>query len=357
MLFALWAATAALACEDVGASASKARDAVLMMEYTDALRSLADAEAGMRCGGVVARHELGLYWLVEGARKGFTGEEDEARLAFAAAARVAPDLWVVDFGPELQKLYHRARAETSGRATLTIDDVPPGWVVAVDGRRVELPAELPAGLHVVQVGADADDIEFMELVRAAAGDDVALHTGITPPAPEPAVVPEAAEDRPASALSVHVGVGAEAAVGDELTRQTVTDGVAVEPALKAQLPLELGLRLDLGTAWARAAAGGAPSLSGGLLYASDAGIELARSSWLVHGAAGVRVDPVRAGLLIGLALPGRQALRLTFGVDLPAALAVEARVGANLVATRGIEPAGALAVTWTPRLTEWGDAR
>ena len=117
-------------------------------------------------------------WLAEGTRAYMQGDEKVARLAFAAAARVAPDVWVDSYGPMVKKVYDSAAQHDSGAGSVRIHPDPDGWSTALDGHQVDFPIEVAAGLHLLQVGRGADQTDYAEIFYLPRDDTYFVLTGL-----------------------------------------------------------------------------------------------------------------------------------------------------------------------------------
>lgn len=105
------------------------------------------------CGPLAEPPVLARMWLSQAVLYAARGSDDAADDALAAAARVSPTTWNDMYGPTLQERW----ASTAERldpspATLRVEPLPAGWVAAVDGERMTVPAELPSGPHLLQLG-------------------------------------------------------------------------------------------------------------------------------------------------------------------------------------------------------------
>jgi hypothetical protein len=89
------------------------------------------------------------------------GDDSGARVRFADALSIHPDLgWVDAFPSEARPLFDQAAELVGQRPEATLELAPPeGMRVWIDGREVADPTEplaLPAGHHLVQVGSGSD---------------------------------------------------------------------------------------------------------------------------------------------------------------------------------------------------------
>jgi len=330
-------------CPDVSPTLRRAQESLLLMEDRDAAEAIAEIEASFGCG-FISDDNLARYWLLVATQRFLAGEEGYAE-RFRAAAAAEPDTWIVDLGDAVRAAYDEAVAEMPDDGRIDVTGVPTGWVVRVDGRARELPAELPAGTHLVQVGPDLDTVEVHRLAVLVAGQGTVIDAdieGYEPPPP-----PSTSGSMPVRA---HAAAGVQLTQGEELTRQVQGDAVT-EPATKLAVPLELGLALAPGPWWARLQLGVAPQASGGLLYLGSGEVRSASTAVEIAAAGGVTVASVDLGVLAGVSVPSRTVVRAVAALPIVGPLAGELRVGANVHPARGVEPGGSLHVVFRPTLT------
>jgi hypothetical protein len=329
----------AWACDDVGTEARAARDLLLMMERDQAGAALERARAALSCD-LVDPTELAVLYLMEAAFRTFDGDDAGARGLFAAAGRVAPDVWLVDLGPELQETYRQAKLDPVPDGALSWEGVPDGAEVRVDGapapgRRVE-----GGGVRTLQVvRAGAVVFGATQLVEG----DVTVQVAPAPPPVAPAPAPSA--PRPEGRWALHLATGGELVLG-----QPVTAGTRDERGTRAAASLEVGARLRLGPTFWRPTVGVGQSLGSPLLYA--AGDEVRATTTVVTAGltGGVVLGRAAVGLQGGAWLPGRQSLRAVAGGRIAGPLWAEARLGAHRVAGRPLEPVGSVWVVVAPTL-------
>ncbi|MEQ1571756.1 MAG: hypothetical protein ABMA64_39370, partial [Myxococcota bacterium] len=196
----------------------------LILTNLDAARQrLRQLEAAFACGTIAESEVLGRLWLAQGAISGLSGKPGDAIEPWRSAGRVSAGRWVAEYGQVLRDQYELAiDAPTPEMSTLVLDPPLFRWMGAVDGQVVEFPAQVPAGLHLVQVGADELNVAFARMVVTEPGEEVLVQTGISEPsnfvaAPEPA--PETAParsrppPRPPPRASLYTAVGADLALG------------------------------------------------------------------------------------------------------------------------------------------------
>jgi hypothetical protein len=228
MISMLWmAAFAPLAhadCDDFATLVQSAETAVSGGRVDEAAATLRQAELSLACSPVPSPALLGRMWLAEGTRAYMQGDEKVSRLAFAAAARVAPDLWIDSYGPAVEKIYRTASSHDSGNGSVRIHPNPDGWSTTLDGSAVSFPADAPSGLHLLQVGRSADQTDYAEIFFLPRDDTYFVLTGLEdnpiatvaqvepepPVEPTPPVEPEAPAEVEPPAVAEVVPVPLEA---------------------------------------------------------------------------------------------------------------------------------------------------
>ncbi len=123
-----------------------AERAVLEGRFDDYPGLSEQVDASLSCGPRVEPRLAARLFLIEGARLHFSGAADGARLAFATAHGIAPELWNLDYGADTRAVYDAAVADRpTGRGTLVLEtETAEGWMTAIDGALAPLPAEAPS---------------------------------------------------------------------------------------------------------------------------------------------------------------------------------------------------------------------
>ena len=132
----------------------------------------------LACGPAAEVDVLARLWLAEAVILSAFGDEGGADDALKAAGRVAPTLWLDVYGPEFQARWFAAQAEEIVPGRLRLQPVPEGHITLVDGSEVHLPGLVPSGLHVAQVGPDADNITFAQEIFLLPDQDLVVRTGL-----------------------------------------------------------------------------------------------------------------------------------------------------------------------------------
>lgn len=232
LLLAILAPTAHADCDDVAILVERAEQAVIEGRHDAAGATLEQAEKALACGAVPAPKLLGRMWLAEGTRAYLQGDEKVARLAFAAASRVASELWVDSYGPQVRKIYESAAQHDPGTGSVRIHPNPEGWSKALDGHQVDFPIELAAGLHLLQVGRSAAQTDYAEIFYLPREDTYFVLTGLedTPivsldgVAPTVSVAEEEPQVQPEEPASEDSGQGG----GDQAVAEAQPQGEALE---------------------------------------------------------------------------------------------------------------------------------
>jgi hypothetical protein len=347
--FVLLIASALAADCDLDAALDSARDTVLQLDFDAASERLRDVEREFgRCPAEA--EQVARFWLASGALEAFQGDEEARDEALVAAKAANVSFWDPVWGDELQEAW--ANASASGApASLRVLDVPPGYVVRVDGTVRVRPEEVAVdpGLHVVQ--AFAKEVGFGRVVRAAPGADVSIETDLVElpreawasealvpeiavprPVPEPPPTDRGSEER-VVALTAGLGLGVWGGPSFEL------DGVR-EAGTKFLPAVEVGIWVAPSESfWIRGAIGAEIALGTRFVYfAGEVGQAEGRSlpvAPVLHVAAGTQLGggPIGVGGLVGMQLPSRVPLRAVGRYSM-GRFAVEARLGANLLGVR-----------------------
>jgi len=233
MLSLLWlAALSPLAhaeCDDVATLVDSAEQAVIEARTDDAGATLRQAEAALGCSPVPSAALLARMWLAEGTRAYMQGDEKVARLAFAAAARVAPEVWVESYGPQVRQIYKTAAEHDGGTGSVRIHPNPEGWSTTLDGEAVSFPFDAASGLHMVQVGRSAERTEYSEVFYLPRDETYFILTGLED---TPIVSMASADPEPPVVTEPEPPVVTEPAVVD------VEPPVVPDPAQTGPTPLE-----------------------------------------------------------------------------------------------------------------------
>lgn len=335
-----------------------AQRSVVEADLRETARILSALEEALSCGTIAEPELLGRTWLVEGALLTLEGDAEAAADAWRAAARVAPGVWVEDFGGTLREAYEAAIRQPARMSSIQVD--PPLFQLSgfVDGRPVDFPHPVEAGLHVIQIGPDLDQIQFSRILLVFPDAPSVVITGIEelprdrppeastddPPTPTEAPPnPHAGEPR----LTLHTATGAAL---------TLAGGEAAPddaPPTQLTVPIETGLVVRPGgVAWIRAAASAAPLLGGSFTYTDDRGQGSASSALGWHLAGGVAADQGDMGLLVSMQWPGRWGIRGVVASSplqqIP--LGLEGRLGLSILADSPPAPSLELLAVIRPRL-------
>jgi hypothetical protein len=195
-------APARAGCDQVEQFVARAEQAVLEDRLEDAGRALRDVEVAFSCGPVVDPDLLVRFWLAQGARETLLGDVRAAALAFRSASMLAPDHWPVDYGIKPFIQYKAASELWLAEGSVQLHPDPGERITALDGELVSFPAPALEGLHLVQVGAGREAMEFASIVRVQPDEPTMVLTGL----PAPGVAEERSSARtPRPVVKVRTG--------------------------------------------------------------------------------------------------------------------------------------------------------
>ncbi len=176
----LLAATAHGSCDEAPQFVQAAEQAILEERLDQASEFLKNAEVAFSCGPLVEPALLNRYWLAEGALRTRLGDTRQAGLSFAAAARLVPGHWPLDYGIKSYVQFMAASEHWLRESSLRLHPEPEQRLTALDGAETEFPAVVLEGLHLVQVGADLRAVEFASFVLVSADEPFLVMTGLEP---------------------------------------------------------------------------------------------------------------------------------------------------------------------------------
>ena len=169
-------------CEEPVSQLDSAQRAVLSADLDGARQHIDRALAALGCmEGVADPSLLARIWLVEGALATFEGDEAGAALAWAAAHRVSPALWIEDYGMRLRRAYDAASAFEPGTGVVTLDPPLGAAEGFIDGPWAVFPADTQAGLHAIQVVSPEGETVFGGVVFVGEGSNNRVTTGLSGP--------------------------------------------------------------------------------------------------------------------------------------------------------------------------------
>jgi hypothetical protein len=339
-------ARVAAACEPVDRPVADAAVALDGLDVDRAAVQLAAARDDLDCGAFVDPAALAGLWLAEGRLAALTGDDGIAILDFEAAHRLTPSLDVKGQGDPIEALYAQALASPADPVSIELaSPLSSPWAVAIDGAEVRAwPAQVPRGLHVVQIGDGADRVLFARVVRVEPGAVAQIDHGL-PERPPP--LPPVPLDVTASG---ELGVSADFAFGK--SQSTYVDGEELaEPAAKLLLPVDVAATVTIGKVWTRLGAQIGPLVGGEFVY-GDVDVPGSQAwAWGVDLSAGRTFGAQRLGLLVGARLPSRALLRAVGDLALgDTGLMLEGQAGINAPTQRPIEPALSVGIRYgSPR--------
>jgi hypothetical protein len=328
MLSWAWAAPC-----DVDQDVMAAYGALVKGELAEAERGLGSAEQALGCAAQPSgTQSLGRFWLVEGALLAAEGDPG-ASMSFAAARRVAPELWLPDLGEPARRLWETATPESdTGQLALDLE---------LHQRKASLDGQpwtgepVSAGLHALQLQDPDGTPCFGAMIYVGAGTVTNVTTDLPAEAPPP---PPALPSVRLFELSAELSTGASLAVGPQL-RVSHADGELREPGVKLVFPVLVSGRVRQKELWGQLETGFGWLVAGPYLSVKANG-ELHRTPFRFDIAlgGGTRVGPFDLGAMTGIQWPGRLSERLVASMALPSALSLGARAGFNVATDRPIEP-------------------
>lgn len=215
-------------CPNVASALEDARQAVLSLDDAGASAALTAVESGFGCGPWARPEEIGRLWLIEGARAALAGHDDEAEDAFAAAHRLAPDLWDADLGPDLRRRYDEATTRPAPPpGEIRVAPAPADLTVMLDGTPIEVPHLTAGGLHVVQIGPAEGPAVFARVFLLPADELLVIESGLPERYGEDLSAAEAAR----SASQVRLDPALEAEI-TELRRRAARDWGDIEASTR-----------------------------------------------------------------------------------------------------------------------------
>ena len=147
----------AAACEDLQGPVESIERQVILGDLEPISALLERAEAAVACAEQLPPTLLARLFRAEGAWLSLLGADEEATLAFASAARLAPGRWSPALPAEMEGTFKAAseRQGELGTGTLRVEGHPAGVaIVEVNGQATGPRADLPAGLHTVRIRGD-----------------------------------------------------------------------------------------------------------------------------------------------------------------------------------------------------------
>jgi len=144
----------AAACEDLQGPVESIERQVILGDLEPIRGLLERAEAAVACAEQLPPTQLARLFRAEGAWLSLLGAEEEATLAFASAARLAPGRWSPALPADMEGTFKAASARQGelGTGTLRVEGQPLGIaIVEVNGQATGPRADLPAGLHTVRI--------------------------------------------------------------------------------------------------------------------------------------------------------------------------------------------------------------
>lgn len=265
-------------CPSVDIWLDRAEQDIVALRLEQARESLGQAEAGFSCGPPATPAQIARFWRAEGVWLTMQKRTEDADLSFAAARRLEPEVWTAAFGTELERQFKAAVGIDDPPSMLELQPWDPRYLGWVDGRLTSFPAQLDAGLHLVQASRSPEpasaSVEYGTLMVFSDGATTTLNTpfprdaGLLAEAPAP---PVPAEPGSRSSLAWVAGGAASALAGGALlwigSRQNDAYPAAVDAYEAGQLSQTEALAEVTGTHRAQVGLG----VGGGALLAVGAG--------------------------------------------------------------------------------------
>jgi len=357
LMLSLIPAAQAEGCDVRDSALDEFENAVIEYRLADAETALGTLDGSLVCGDVMKPRQIARMWLAEAVLLQLLGEKEDATIAFAAVSRVDNEYWNADFGPEMRRLYDTAWKAEVGRGIIVLEPEPTGYIATLNGVPASFPAELPEGLHMVQAGETLRTITFARIVHVKRGGtahletDIKQHVANKPPAgaEAPAKPPKPPKEASDGGLRLHAALGSVMILGSKLADKDIY-GFA-EPAAKLNIPLELGAGLVTDSVWMRGALLASPLLGGQYLWQKSDGTAGTSGVGLGgHAGAGLVMDDLEFGLLVGGQFPGRMGVHGAGSLGLGDMLRMEGRLGLNIGTGGRVEGVLGAMLTVSPTL-------
>ena len=238
----LWLLAPALAgvCAERVPPLLRAEEAAGAGKLEEADLALQALQLAFGCGGPAEPDLLARMWVAEAriaqAREDTPACED----AIAAARGVSPQLQIP---PEVDPIYPCFRSTPPAEpqtGTLTVE--PPGIALFLDGQPLSSPASAPSGLHLLQGGPLADQIEAASVIFVPPAIDLVIRMPVQlPPPPPPPPAPRRtlpARDRGLLVLGAATAVGGGVLSGVALSQNRVMSEALTHEEVDAAFRLQ-----------------------------------------------------------------------------------------------------------------------
>jgi hypothetical protein len=176
---------AAAACADPVDIVAALEQATMEGRFDVADRASDALVASFGCGGPADKELVARLWLSRAVLAAARGDDAAATDALAAAKRVSPTTWNEMYGPTLRERWEQSASLPAGAVgSLRLDSLPDGAPhpdgahSAIDGERVSLPAEVPSGLHLLQVGPSPRNFTGAQVFYLPPGLELVLDPGL-----------------------------------------------------------------------------------------------------------------------------------------------------------------------------------
>jgi hypothetical protein len=188
-LFFTIAAVARAECDDPELLLESLEQATASGRFEEAETSSKLLVEALGCGKLAHPSLVARMWVTEAVLLSVRGEVAASDDALAAAARIAPSEPPELYGSAVRKRWEAAsRRPLPEMGRVRLDPLPEGYLGVIDGALHEFPTDLPAGLHLLQVGPELDRMETARVFDLPPGLDLVLELPFERPLQGP--VPE-----------------------------------------------------------------------------------------------------------------------------------------------------------------------
>ncbi|MEQ1504878.1 MAG: hypothetical protein ABMB14_21770 [Myxococcota bacterium] len=234
----IWVLTARLAraaCDDPEPIVVALEAAATEGRTAEGEAKKAEVLAALACGRPVDPTLLARIWLADAVVLATQGDRAGSDDALAAAAHVAPQVWNDVYGSDFERRHLAATAVDPGTGRIVLapqvaGGLPAGAAVvaAIDGHLTAGSAvDVPAGLHVVQLGFAADDLRFAQEIYVVPGQDLVVRAEL-PPFPVAPVAPAPAPVGPVPVVRKHPPVFAIASIATAVGAAATAAGASLQ---------------------------------------------------------------------------------------------------------------------------------
>ncbi len=131
---------------------SDAESETVSFYLAEAATSLKKAVDALGCSEHASAEQVARLFLIDGMVAHFQKDDAEARISFAVARELAPELWNHDFGEKARAIYESAESAEGAPTRLVFHNLGGADQVRVDGRVQGRSVRVEPGRHLLQVG-------------------------------------------------------------------------------------------------------------------------------------------------------------------------------------------------------------